>query len=33
MLLWLNVSGLMHLKISCLASNAMAKLVRIMTAS
>jgi hypothetical protein len=33
MFLRLSVSGLMHLKISCLASSAMAKLVRFMTAS
>jgi hypothetical protein len=33
MFLRLNDSGLMHLKISCLASSAVAKLVRAMTAS
>jgi hypothetical protein len=33
MFLRLNVSGLMHLKISCLAARAMAKLVRTMAAS
>ena len=33
MFLRLNVSGLMHLKVSCLASSAMVKLVPIMNAS